>query len=128
MHAAYIDFDPRDGRIITSGVASFPGRDGIVGIRCNAAEYGFTEQVGNRPGTPWRNPDTGNIRMGIYFSDDLGECIVRSNTVNTALTSVLVVQGAIKQMNEDADRKERGLGMKRRNPHDINLTTPEGMV
>lgn len=128
MNAAYIDFDPRDGRIITSGVVALVGRDECIGLQCACVAAGYTEQVGNRPGTPWRNPDTGIIRMGIYFSDDIGDCIIRSNTVNTALSSVLVVQGALRQIAEDEERRGKGRGVKRRNPNDVNLTTPEGMV
>jgi hypothetical protein len=128
MNATYIDFDPSDGRIIQAGVTPLTGRDAVIGFQCAAVAEGFTEQIGNRPGTPWRNPTTGIVRMGTYFSDDLGDCITRQCAINTALNSVLAVQAAIKAAAEDAARAAAGRGIKRRNPSDVNLTLPEGMV
>src|SRR5689334_19585033 len=103
MYAAYIDFNPDDGRIITAGVAALTGRDEVIGFQCYAVGTGFTEQIGNRRGAPWRNPDTGIIRMGIYWCDNFDACMARASAVNTSLSMITGVQTAIKLLAEDAE-------------------------
>ena len=114
-----------DGSIITAGVAELEGRDEVIGFECFAVRTGYREQIGNRRGAPWRNPKTGIIRMGTFWSDDHAACMARAEGVNISLSMIQGVQAALAMLAEDAARRERGRGVIRRNPNDINLTPPK---
>jgi hypothetical protein len=83
--ATYIDFDSRSGSISTAGLADLEPHGSWAAF---AKATGYTEQIGAKPGTPWRNPATGIVRMLTFQSDDVGDCITRESAVNTALNQV----------------------------------------
>jgi hypothetical protein len=125
MYAAYIDFNPDTEVILNAGCTALEGRDEVVGFEVFAASEGYTEQVGKRKGTPWRNPTTGAIRIGLYWSDNFDYANLCGSVLRMAIGAIKGVKTVLAIMAEDADRRERGLGVRRRNPNDIILTPPK---
>jgi len=89
MHAAFVDFDTRDGSMVLTGTVNLAEHGDFAGF---AKATGFTEQVGRTPGTPWRNPSKGIVRLQIFESPNPGDCAERSAVINSTLNQIHAVR------------------------------------